>query len=175
MEHTRSEQHKDKWTDKFHFWVNHPFKRHTTLKICLSGMLLRGISKLAFALSFSSTQTSVILWKNNRIVHSQNAPRSRVQCPVSGACQGRSCIFSAIWQREAQTSHLKLHNSQQSHSSCCFNVKGRQITWYSRSSEWKATLYMWDCRLTSTRSFIWHTFPFKDNKQCCQERQLSQT
>ncbi len=80
----------------------------------LSGMLLRGISKQTFALSFSSTQTSVILWKNNRIVHSQNAPRSRVQCPVSGACQGRSCIFSAIWQREAQTSHLNciIHNNR---------------------------------------------------------------
>lgn len=75
----------------------------------LSGTLLRGTS-------FSSTQTAVVLWKNNRIVRSPNAPRSHVQCPVSGACQGRSCIFSAIWQREAQTSHLKLHNSQRSHS-----------------------------------------------------------
>ncbi len=92
----------------------------------LSGMLLRGISKQTFALSFSSTQTSVILWKNNRIVHSQNAPRSRVQCPVSGACQGRSCIFSAIWQREAQTSHLKLHNSQQSHS-CTPTASTRRV------------------------------------------------
>ncbi len=172
MKHTRSEQHKDKWTDKFHFWVNHPFKRHTTLKICLSGMLLRGISKLAFEFFFYTNISDTVEKQQDRSL--TECTPSRVQCPVSGACQGRSCIFSAIWQREAQTSHLKLHNSQQSHSSCCFHAKGRQITWYSRSSEWKATLYLWDCRLTSTRSFVWHTFPFKDNKQL-PERQLSQT
>lgn len=98
--------------NEFYFWVNYPCNRHFALEIFPCILVLRNVAQrykqanvIYFMLSFSSTQNS-----------SDTAPRSHVQSPVSGACQGRSCISSAIWQREAQTSHLKLHNSQRLHN-----------------------------------------------------------